>query len=156
MTEMIRCANCLAPLRLDTGPVATCTYCGAQTRIDAPREIAKPAVTSGTRLADTVSFAVSPTRSIPLLAANSPLPIFHTDLLSTSRDNQETLEVNLVQGSDPIASFSFPIQQRAPRGVPKLSLTVRVATNGAFSVTISEPGTTNVLDRGAMAVRVLP
>jgi molecular chaperone DnaK (HSP70) len=155
MTELLRCANCLAPLRLDTGTVATCTYCGAQTRIDAPREIAAAPVTSGARLAETVAFALTPTRSIPLLEADSPLPIFRTNLLSTSRDNQESLEVHLVQGKDSIASFSFPIQQRASRGVPKISLTVRVATNGAMSITLSEPGTTNALDRDAMMVHIL-
>jgi molecular chaperone DnaK (HSP70) len=61
----------------------------------------------------------------------------------------------LVQGKQPIASFSFPIQKRAPRGVPKISLTVRVSASGAMSVTLSEPGTTNVLDRDGMLVRVV-
>ena len=151
---MFRCANCIAPLQLDTGTIATCHYCGAQTRVDDPSAIAKPPLVSGSRLADAIRF-VKDARSIVLLDANKPVPIFHTALLSTSTDNQEKLEVNLVQGNDPITSFAFPIHQRAPRGVPKISLTVRVSTNGEMSLTLLEPGTTNALDRDALRVRVV-
>lgn len=154
MTSMLRCANCLAPLRLDAGPIATCHYCGAQTRVDQPAEIATPPVTSGARLAEAIRF-VKGSFSIPLLEANKPVPIFHTELLSTSTDNQEKLEVNLMQGNDVVTSFAFPIQQRAPRGVPKISLTVRVSAAGAMSLTLSESGTTNVLDKGALTARVV-
>ena len=154
MTAMLRCANCLAPLRLDTGPIATCRYCSAQTRVDEPTQIAKPPVVSGSRLADAVRF-VKGAISIPMLEANKPLPIHQTLTLSTSTDNQEKLGVNLMQGNEPIVSFTFPLEQRAPRGVPKIALTVRVSENGAMSLTLSEPGTRNTLDREGLTARVL-
>ena len=58
MSEILRCANCLAPIRLDVGPVVTCSYCGAQTRVDAPGAMEKPGATSGRRLAETVAFVM--------------------------------------------------------------------------------------------------
>ncbi len=137
------------------GPISTCTYCGAQTRIDEPARIAKPPMASGTRLADTIAFVTQTSRKVPLLEANAPVPIHQTLTLSTSRDNQETLEVSLVQGSDAITSFSFPLQQRAPRGVPKIALTVRVSATGAMSLTLSEQGAANALDRDGLEARVV-
>jgi len=155
MNEIFRCANCLAPLRLDVGPVATCSYCRAQTAIGAPQTFEKPAATSGRRLADGVAFVVSPTFRIPFLDANAPVPIFRTETLSTARDDQDVLEVKLVQGEASLASFGFPIRKRAPRGVPKIALTVRVAESGAMSLTLAETGTDNVVDRDGMSVMLV-
>ncbi len=154
MSQIFRCANCLAPLRLDAGPIATCSYCGAQTLVSAPAAVAKPPVGSGRRLAADVAFVVSPTRRIPFLEAGAPVPIFRTQTLSTSRDDQDELKVNLAQGERELASFGFPIRQRGPRGVPKIALTVRVAESGAMSVTLTEPGTDNALDRDGMLAEV--
>lgn len=107
-----------------------------------------------TRLAEAVSF-VTPTNTIPFLDKGRTLPIHRTELLSTRSDDQDALEVNLVQGSEPVVHFRFPIQKRGPRGVPKLALTVRVASDGAMSITVAEPGTTNILDRDQLRVRVV-
>jgi molecular chaperone DnaK (HSP70) len=156
MPELVRCPNCIAPLRLDAGPIATCTYCGAQSRIDTPgvTVTVAPSIPGQTRLAETVSF-VTPTITIPWLEKDATLPIHRTETLSTRTDDQDALDVNLVQGSQPIAQFKFPIQKRGPRGVPKLALTVRVATDGAMSITVAEPGTTNAIDRDQLRVRVV-
>jgi len=154
MPELVRCPNCIAPLRLDTGPIATCAYCGAQSRLDTPGALVAPSVPGQTRLAETVSF-VTPTITIPWLEKDATLPLHRTETLSTQRDDQDALDVNLVQAGRPIAQFKFRIQKRGPRGVPKLALTVRVATDGAMSITVSEPGTTNVLDRDQLRVRVV-
>ena len=137
MSEIIRCASCLAPLRLDLGPIATCAYCGAQTRLDAPAAVVELGKKSGARLAEAVSF-VTPTRTIPWLEADAALPIHRTETLSTQTDNQDALHVKLVQGTTPLADFRFPIAARAPRGVPKIALTVRVSAGGAMSLTVSE------------------
>ena len=154
MVELVRCPNCLAPLRLDVGPIVKCAYCGAQSRLDSPGVVAEPGAPGQTRLAEAVSF-VTPTNTIPFLDKGKTLPIFRTETLSTRSDDQDALEVNLVQGAEPVVHFRFPIQKRGPRGVPKLVLTVRVAPDGAMSVTVAEPGTTSVVDRDQLRVRVV-
>jgi hypothetical protein len=151
--EIVRCGNCTAPLRLDVGPIVKCTYCGVQTRLDT-RACEPAEAPSGARLAEDVCF-VTPSMKIPFLNANAPLPIFRTETLSTQSDNQDALNVNMQQGDAMLVSFRFPIQQRAPRGVPKIALTVRVAATGAMSVTVAEPGTTNIVDREGLMARVV-
>ena len=153
MPEIVRCPNCVAPLRLDAGPVVACRYCEAQCRLDAPGTVVAPRTPGQARLAEAVSF-VTPTNTIPWLEKGSALPIHKTQMLSTRTDDQDALHVNLVQGTDKLVELRFPIQKRAPRGVPKLTLTVRVATDGAMSVTVTEAGTTNALDRDQLRVRV--
>lgn len=113
----------------------------------------EPGAPGQTRLAESVSF-VTPTNTVPFLEKGRTLPIYRTETLSTRSDDQEALDVNLVQGAEPIVSFRFPIQKRGPRGVPKLALTVRVAIDGAMSITVSEPGTSNVVDREHLRVRI--
>jgi hypothetical protein len=154
MPEMLRCPNCLAPLRLDTGPIATCSYCGVQSRIDTPGVVVAKGAPGQRRLAETVSF-VTPTNTIPFFDAGATLPIHRSETLSTRTDDQDALDVNLVQGAQPIVQFRFPIQKRGPRGVPKLALTVRLAPDGAMSVTVTEPGTNNAVDRDGLRVRVV-
>lgn len=154
MPEIARCPNCIAPLRLDAGSVVRCDYCGAQSRLDSPGVVVEPGVPGQTRLAEAVSF-VTPTNTIPFLDKGRTLPIHRTEVLSTRTDDQDALDVNLVQGAEPVVRFRFPIQKRAPRGVPKLALTVRVATDGAMSITVTEPGTSNVIDRDQLRVRVV-
>jgi hypothetical protein len=154
MVEMVRCPNCGAPLRLDAGPIAHCAYCGTQSRVDTPGVVVAAGTPGQTRLVDAVSF-VTPTITVPFLDKGKTLPIFRTETLSTRTDDQDALDVNIVQGSDPIVHFRFPIQKRGPRGVPKLALTVRVAVDGAMSITVAEPGTTNVVDRDQLRVRVV-
>lgn len=113
---------------------------------------------TGVRLAETVAFMTSSGVTIPFLEKDAPLPIHRTELLSTSRDAQETLPVHIVQGSTSVVRFEFPIQQRTPRGVPKIGLTVRVTpTNdgrGELSLSLIEQGTSNALDRGGMTVLI--
>jgi hypothetical protein len=152
MPEVVRCPNCLAPLRLDVGPVVKCRYCDSQVRLDAP-QAASRGEASGKRLAHAIGF-VTATRTVPFLEANAALPIHRTETLSTQSDDQEALKVNLVDGTTPIVSFEFPIQKRGPRGVPKIALTVRVSASGAMSLTLAEPGTSNILDRDGLSVSV--
>ena len=154
MIELLRCPNCLAPLRLDAGPIVTCRYCGAQSRLDAPGVVVEPGAPGQRRLAEAVSF-VTPTNTIAFLEAGRVLPIHRSETLSTRSDDQDALDVNLVQGTEPIVRFHFPIQKRGPRGVPRLALTVRVAPDGAMSVTVTEPGTTHAVDRDGLRVRVV-
>jgi hypothetical protein len=149
---VVRCSNCLAPLRLDLGRIVACDYCRAQTRLDVVQIVATP-VASGARLAEGVGF-VTPMGPIPFLEANAPLPIFRTETLSTGQDSQPALQVNLVQGTTQLARFEFPLRARAPRGVPKIGLTVRVAARGEMSLTLIETGTDNALDRAGLTARV--
>ncbi len=153
MTEIVRCASCLAPLRLDAGPIATCGYCGAQTCLDAPAEAVELGHKTGARLAEGIAF-VTPTRTIPWLDANAALPIHRTETLSTSTDNQDALHVKLVQGATTLADVRFPIAARAPRGVPKIALTVRVSAEGAMSLTVSD-GPGRAVDHDGISARVV-
>jgi len=141
---MQRCDNCLAPLPLDErGLVLKCTYCSAMTRNE-----------SGERLAETVSFMTTSGMTIPFLEKDAHLPVFKTETLSTSSDEQATLQVHIVQGSTSVTRFEFPIEKRAPRGVPKIGLTVRVTTRGELSLSLIEAGTSNALDRGGLTVLI--
>lgn len=151
--ELVRCANCLAPLRLDGGPIASCAYCGAQTRLDAPGTVATPSTPTGAHLAEAVAF-VTKTFTFPFLEPSAPLPLHRTQTLSTHSDDQDALDVLLVQGATPLVQFRFPITKRGPRGVPKIALTVRVSAAGAMSLTLIEPGTPNALDRDGIQVRI--
>ena len=154
MVEIVRCPNCIAPLRLDVGPVVRCTYCGAQSRLDSPGVVLEPGTPGQARLAEAVSF-VTPTIKVPFLEKGATLPIYRTETLSTRTDDQDALDVNLVQGTETLVRFRFPIEKRGPRGVPKLALTVRVASDGAMSITVAEPGTKNIVDRDQLRVHVV-
>ncbi len=154
MAQIVRCPSCIAPLPLDAGAIVRCRYCNAQCRIDSPDAVVQPGEPGQTRLAEAVSF-VTPTNTVPFLDKGKALPIHRTQTLSTRTDDQEALHVNLVQGTEPIVEFELPILKRGPRGVPKLVLTVRVATDGAMSVTVAEQGTANVVDREGLRVRVI-
>jgi molecular chaperone DnaK (HSP70) len=116
--------------------------------------VVQPGAPGQTRLAEAVSF-VTPTNTVPFLEKGRVLPIHRTETLSTRSDDQDALDVNLVQGTEPVVHLRFPIQKRGPRGVPKLVLTVRVAPDGATSITVAEPGTSNVVDRDQLRVRVV-
>jgi len=109
---------------------------------------------SGQHLAETVSFVTSSGMSIPFLDKDAPLPVHKTETLSTSKDDQETLQVNIVQGSTSVTRFEFQIEKRGPRGVPKIGLTVRVTTAGELSLSLIEAETSNALDRGGLTVLI--
>ena len=51
-------------------------------------------------------------------------------------------------------SLEFPIQKRGPRGIIKIALTLRVSVSGQLSLSLIEQGTSNVLDRGGLAVLI--
>jgi molecular chaperone DnaK (HSP70) len=141
---MQRCENCLAPLPLDDDAlVLACTYCSAMTKN-----------ASGCRLAETVAFLTPSGMRVPFLEKDAPLPIHKTELLSTSADGQQQLGIHIVQGPTSVAHFVFPITKLAPRGVPKISLTIRVSTAGELSLTLMEPETSNALDRSGMTVLI--
>jgi molecular chaperone DnaK len=107
-----------------------------------------------TVLAETVAFLTRDGMRIPFIEKDARLPIDKTELFTTARDNQETIRVHLVQGETSIVELEFPILARVPRGVPKISLTVRVSSAGELSLTFKEPETTNILDRGGLAVLI--
>ena len=109
---------------------------------------------SGERLAETVSFMTTSGMTIPFLDKDATLPVFKTETLSTSTDEQATLQVHIVQGSTSVTRFEFPIEKRAPRGVAKIGLTVRVTTRGELSLSLIEAGTSNALDRGGLTVLI--
>jgi molecular chaperone DnaK (HSP70) len=109
---------------------------------------------SGQHLAETVAFLTPSGMRVPFLEKDARLPIHKTELLSTAEDGQQQLRIHIVQGPTSVTELVFPITKPAPRGVPKISFTVRVSTVGELSLTLIEPETSNALDRGGLTVLI--
>ena len=152
MLELVRCSNCAAPLQPPVGAnVANCTYCGFQTRI-----LGQAAVTTApTRLAEPVSIKAAADIFIPLIAVGAELPASCTETISTSRDQQEVLTVELFAGSETttaraLVSVALPLDQRTPRGVARAKLSLSVDSQGLLTLTAAELGTSNVIRRDGL------
>jgi molecular chaperone DnaK (HSP70) len=104
-------------------------------------------------LRETLSF-VTPTMKVPFVESGSALPMEQKITLSTNTDEQETLHVNLIQGETPLVTLEFPIRKRGPRGTVKIELTLRISSAGELSLSLIEAGTSNILDRGGLAVLI--
>lgn len=166
MPRPLRCENCGAPLHAD-GPQAlvTCSYCGFQSLLDATS--AAPAASpdlhtraGGPHTDETIWLKASPTRVLPLIERGVALPTSHTTLLSTARDAQESLRIELLHGNAAdsaahavLADITLPLVQRAPRGVSQVVFTVEVDEQGAVSVTVGEKGARNSTRRDGLRIR---
>jgi len=166
MGELIRCANCTAPLHPEpNASSATCRYCGFETRLspgDAPSSgAATPAPGSHPRTAEMIGLATPSGVVIPLVAADTELPKAHTETLSTSNDDQDTLHVTLVagvaataEGNRELARIDFPIATKGPRGTVQIQMAIEVDIHGGVVVALAERGTDNGLRRDGMQVGV--
>jgi hypothetical protein len=158
--EMVRCPACNAPLRVPVGQaVVVCEFCHASVRCDEPEPVLAEA---GPRLAEAISLKASADFIVPLLESGTGLPATRRERLSTSKDDQDALHVDLVAGNDPkpernraLASLVLPIKKRGSRGVPVLELLVSVETGGQVRVAVCEPASDNEVAREGLSVAVV-
>jgi hypothetical protein len=149
MLKSVTCPGCGGPISFPEGRhTCFCSYCGAQVRDEArPGEPAPAGPVLGETIAARVERLV-----IPLVEAGQPLPLAIDFGLSTSRDDQDALHLELVAARDPaspdartVARATFPIRRRGPRAVPRITLTLVVDPAGAGRLSLAEDGTDNAL-----------
>ena len=141
------CEHCGA--RLDLMDTLFCPYCGTAHDLETPR------------LAEAISIEIVGDEAAPILPYGTRLPASYSDVFSTSTDGQETVHVHLVVGNSRKASacrsmlsLTFPIEERGPRGVPRVNVTVRVDATGRLGVLAHEQGTDNRFERDDLLVAV--
>lgn len=83
-----------------------------------------------------------------IIKRNSSIPIKHTEIFSTSSDNQESVEIHVLQGENSIAKqnkslgiFMLEKIPLGPKGTIKISVTFQLDANGLLLVTASESST---------------
>ena len=99
------------------------------------------------------------TLALPLLAAGVALPATHAETVSTQRDDQDAIHLELLIGTGPaspghrsLVKLSLPLVQRKPRGMALGELTLRVEASGATSVTLAEKGAESAVRRDGLVV----
>ncbi len=86
------------------------------------------------KLAETISIRAGD-RTIPFVEAGAALPLTKKETLSTARDRQESVRCELVAGARHVAFVEVGVAS-APRGVPKVSLELRIDDDGSVSVVL--------------------
>lgn len=81
----------------------------------------------------------------PLIPRNSPLPARHTEIFSTTEDNQTEVEIHVLQGERQMAADNTTLGllklediPAAPRGVPQIEVTFQVDADGMLRVNARE------------------
>jgi molecular chaperone DnaK len=146
---MSTCTHCGAP-RADEAALF-CAYCG--------RSVVGEV--SGPRLLEAMSIETRGDEATPIIAYGARVPTSYSDVFSTAVDRQETIQIHLLLGNGRKASASrtlvnlvLPIVARAPRGVPRVQLTVAVDATGRLSLRMEEIGTMNAFERCDLLVPV--
>ncbi len=85
---------------------------------------------------------------VKLIERNATIPTKNTQIFTTVVDNQDTVEVNVLQGEREIASenrslgrFELVGIPPAPRGVPQIEVSFGIDSNGIVSVTARDVAT---------------
>ena len=83
-----------------------------------------------------------------MIESNTTIPTKKTEIFSTAADNQNAITVRVLQGERPMANdnkqigvFNLDGIAPAPRGVPQISVTFDVDSNGILKVTAVDKGT---------------
>lgn len=146
---MSHCNHCGAP-RADQAALF-CAYCGKSVIADSP----------GPRLLEAISIETAGDEATPIIPYGTRVPTSFSDIFSTAIERQETVQVHLLLGNSKRASASrtlanmvLPVLARAPRGVPRVQLTVTVDAEGRLSLRMEETGTTNIFERRDLLVPV--
>jgi molecular chaperone DnaK (HSP70) len=144
---MSSCTHCGAP-RADEAALF-CAYCG------------KGVAAKGPRLLEAISIETAGDEATPVIAYGALVPTSFSNVFSTATDRQETIQIHLLLGnaarasqSRTLANLVLPIRSRAPRGVPRVQLTVTVDARGALRLKMEEIGTDNVYERSDLLVPV--
>jgi molecular chaperone DnaK len=105
-----------------------------------------------TLLLDTTPYPISiesaEGEAIVLIDVNTTIPTRKSEVFTTAHNEQTTIEVTVLQGSAPEADanrlltrFAMSNIPRAPRGVPRIEVTVDVDANGMLLVGAKDLGT---------------
>lgn len=80
-----------------------------------------------------------------LIEANTTIPTRKSETFSTASDNQPSVEIHVLQGERPMAKdnrslgrFHLDGIMPAPRGIPKISVTLDIDANGILSVSAKD------------------
>ncbi|MEK4032319.1 molecular chaperone DnaK [Methylocystis sp. IM2] len=81
----------------------------------------------------------------PLIARNTPIPIKRAEIFTTAADLQTSVTIHVVQGERPMApdntslgEFNLDGLPPAPRGVPKVEVTLDIDADGILHVTAKD------------------
>ena len=149
MSTVSNCNHCGAP-RADEAAIF-CAYCGQNVVADSP----------GPRLLEAISIETAADEATPIISYGARVPTSFSNIFSTATDRQETVQVHLLLGNSKRASANrtlsnvvLPILARAPRGVPRVQLTVTVDVEGRLTLRMEETGTDNIFERRDLMVPV--
>ena len=85
-----------------------------------------------------------------IIERNTSLPVQHSQVFTTAANFQSSVEINVLQGENPVASanrslgrFRLEGIRRALAGVPKIEVTFAIDANGIVHVTARDQGTGN-------------
>lgn len=86
--------------------------------------------------------------STRLIERNTTIPTKKSEIFSTAADNQTTVEINVLQGERPMASYNKSIGRfhldgipPAPRGIPQIEVTFDIDANGILNVSAKDKAT---------------
>ncbi|HWR37512.1 MAG TPA: molecular chaperone DnaK [Clostridia bacterium] len=84
----------------------------------------------------------------PMIPRNTTIPTKKTEIFSTAADNQNSVEINVLQGERPMAAqnrtlgkFHLTGIPMAPRGVPQIEVTFDIDANGILNVMAKDTAT---------------
>lgn len=82
---------------------------------------------------------------VPIIPANSMLPVNRTQQFTTEEDNQDEVIISIYQGNSKfttdnilIGEFKLENIYKAPKGVPVINVTISIDKNGILSVTATD------------------
>ena len=86
--------------------------------------------------------------STPLIERNTTIPSSKSQIFSTAADNQNSVEVNVLQGERPMAADNKSLGRfildgipPAPRGVPQIEVSFDIDANGILNVSAKDKAT---------------
>lgn len=87
-------------------------------------------------------------KMVPIFERNSPVPNQKLKVFTTSKDNQDSLKLTMIQGDPnnveewhPIGEFNFTGIRQAPKGQAKVEVKFYISPEGILSLTARDPDT---------------
>ena len=93
-------------------------------------------------LEETIAIRTPAGVTVPLIERGTPLPVSKEEVLSTTRDGQEQLHCELVTVNGTAIRSAGHMEvglAHAPRGVPKVTLRIRVDSRGSVQAELTAP-----------------
>ena len=85
----------------------------------------------------------SSTTIVPVLKANTAIPTSFSRTFTTSRDNQDTIDLSIMQGVAKLGLLKIDLKP-APKGTPRVTVEFTVDADGILSVTATDLSTGSV------------